>query len=1329
MAVSLVPAIAQLDGRDNYSTWSFAVQAYLEHEGLWECVLGEDDNVDHLKKAKSKLILLIKPHNFVHITTCANAQQIWNKLKGAFEDSGLYRKVNLIRQMTNTRLDKCKNMEDYVNTIMSAAHKLNGVTGATVADEWIGIFLLAGLPESYRPMIMALESSGMAVTSDSIKTKLLQEKQSSPVGDSSKALYTSKQRYQQNKSADKSKLGSSNTSNKNRQCYACGSYDHISTHCPKKKNKGQSSNVNSTHTHNRSGFVAGLAVGSIDDNSWLIDSGAGFHMTPRSDWMSDRNVNNLIEEISVANDSKLKVNATGRCYVDIHEGGEAVTINDVLHVPELSVNLLSVAQMVDKGFTLIFNADGCRILDSSNNLFGTGRRENKLFVLNTMKCYGLSAASINDNESLWHRRMGHLNKQDLAKLKNAVSGINFVSSTDNGPCINCLKGKQTRSSFPKNGSRASTVLELIHSDLCGPMEEDSMGGARYFVTFIDDYTRKVFVYFLESKTNIRAIFADFKNMVENQTGNKIQHIQPRSARIVHDHPGNTIKILRTDNGTEYVNKDLENFLRQCGIRYQTTNVYTPEQNGLAERMNRTIVEKARCMLFDANLQKDFWAEAVNTAVYVVNRCPAKGLNGKTPEEVWSGKIPDLGHMKVFGCKAMVHVPKQTRKKWDAKSRELIFVGYGLETKGYRFIHPETKNLILSRDAAFFEAQVIDITNPNSQISLPVSSEQFLYLENGNEVSSTHRPVQQLVASDNEVGSNHRLVAQLADDINDPSGVVWCSDEPIAMNSDDNMVRRSERIPKPKHWDDYVTYVANDVLVDDPKTIEEAFSRPDAHLWKQAITEEYDSLLRNETFELVDLPMDRKAIACKWVFKSKRNSSGEVVRKKARLVIKGFSQRKGVDYKETFSPVVRYNSIRYLMSMAVQYDLDIDQMDAVCAFLQGEVDETIYMDQPPGFVNGSKVCKLKKALYGLKQASRQWNKTLDLALKQFGLKQSNVDPCVYFKVVGKQRTYLAVYVDDFIILSNHLDTRKILKSELSKRFQMKDLGEVQFCVGIRITRDRQNGIIHIDQERHILDLLAKFNMSDCKPVSTPCDINKKLTIEMCPVTLSEKQDMANIPYREAVGGLLYLSQGTRPDIAYTVNMLSKYNHNPGRQHWEAVKRVMRYLKGTFQAKIKFSKDGSGSIVSYTDSDWASDEDDRRSCTGHVLVKQGGAISWSSKRQPTVALSSTEAEYMALSSCTQETLFFRQLEFELDSSSSDSTRVYCDNKGAIDLSKSIGFNARTKHIDVRHHFLRKCIEDKQINVEHISTEEMLADFLTKPLSVLKHRFCSEGVGMVF
>lgn len=1336
-SMNVVPAIDKLEGRENYSTWSFAVKAFLEHEGLWDCVLGTETDAPKNVKARTKLVLLIKPINYVHISTCTNAHQIWSKLKETFQDSGLSRKVNLIRQLTNTKLDNCKNMEDYVNTVMSAAHKLNGVTGDAVADDWIGTFLLAGLPERYSPMIMAMENSNVVITSDSVKTKLLQEKSpSSSTGDVSKALFTSKRKNY--KSADKSKFGyqyrssdsssSSNTSNSPRRCYTCGSYDHISPACPQKKTKN-TSNVNSgyqnyrpAHKSNQSGLAAGLMVGSIDDNFWLIDSGSGFHMTPRDDWMSDRSCHNEVNEIIVANDAKLKVSSTGRCFVDIHQGGDLIPINEVLHVPDLTVNLLSVAQMVDKGFTVIFKSNGCRILDSNNVLFGTGRRENKLFVLNTKTSFGLkaNASSVNASRTnavtidstLWHRRMGHLNHQDLAKLKNVTSGINFMPSKDNNPCVNCLKGKQSRFPFPKHGSRASKVLELIHSDLCGPMEQDSMGGARYFITFTDDYTRKVFVYFLDSKTNIREIFEEFKCMVENQTGKKISVFQSRSARIVEDKPGNTIKILRTDNGTEYVNHDLESYLRKCGIRYQTTNPYTPEQNGLAERMNRTIVEKARCMLFDSNLSKDFWAEAVNTAVYVINRCPAKGLNGKTPEEIWTGKFPDLSHMKVFGCKAMVHVPKQTRKKWDAKSRELIFVGYGQETKGYRLIHPETKKLITSRDAVFFETQVIDTLN--SQISIPVLNEEVLHFENDN-----------VIGLDNQ--SNDLIDLQ---DFEDPPGVVWCSDEQIEVALPESLVRRSERIPKPKIWNDFVTYVATARLNDDPQSIEDALSRPDAHLWKHAISEEYNSILRNDTWELVDLPAGRKAIANKWVFKTKRNAAGEIIRHKARLVVKGFSQRKGIDYQETFSPVVRYDSIRYLISLAVQYDLDIDQMDTVSAFLQGQLDEEIYMVQPSGFAIGSKVCRLKKALYGLKQASRQWNKTLDSALKMFGLNQSLVDPCVYFRVDGNKRTYLALFVDDFIIFSNDLEMKTNLKSQLKNRFLMNDLGEAKFCVGIRITRDRQHGIIYLDQERHILDLLAKFGMADSKPVSTPCDINKRLTKEMCPVTLSEKEDMANVPYQEAIGGLLYLTQGTRPDIAYTVNMLSKFNHNPGRQHWEAVKRVMRYLKGTLHAKLKFSKDGDSNIISYTDSDWASDLDDRRSCTGHVLVKQGGAITWSSKRQPTIALSSTEAEYMSLSSCAKDTLFFRQLEINLDSSTSNqSSRIYCDNQGAITLSNSVGYNARTKHIDIRHHFLRQNIEDQQIRVEHIGTEKMIADILTKPLNGLKHKFCAEGVGMSF
>lgn len=946
-----------------------------------------------------------------------------------------------------------------------------------------------------------------------------------------------------------------------------------------------------------------------------------------------------------------------------------------------------------------------------------------MFVLNlsSRRCLFTSE---NKQSLLWHRRLGHLNLQDLCKLKSVVTGMEFNSPKKVEPCVECLKGKQSRFPFSNSTNRATSILELVHSDLCGPMEEQSLGGARYFITFLDDFTRKVFVYFLATKTGVREIFESFKAMVENQFSSNIKSLQFRSSRIVADKSGQTIKILRTDNGGEYVNRDFESYLKRCGIRFQTTCPHTPQQNGMAERMNRTIVEKARCMLFGSNLDKSFWAEAVATAVYVTNRSPSRGLDGKTPEQIWSGKMPNLCHLKTFGCKAMVHVPKKHRQKWDAKSEEYIFVGYCDETKGYRLLHPITKKLVKSRDVVFLENQVIDKA---------INSNIFVTDDSNEVVVQFDEKVDNFVVDQSNSGWNFSLermgVVTEAENVHSASeGTSIQMNGPSVVES---MVRRSARQPQPKLWPDYITYSARAIVLDDPQTIEEALSRHDGLNWKKAIMDEYDSLLMNKTWNLVDLPPNRRAIPCKWVFKTKRDGDGAIVRHKARLVIKGCAQRHGIDYEETFAPVVRYNSLRFLLSLAAQYNLDIEQLDAVSAFLQGDVEEEIYMVQPEAFVeNPSKVCRLNKALYGLKQASRLWNKKLDGALKEIGFYQSSLDPCVYFQIKDQLRTYIAVYVDDSMIFSNDLELKRFLKNELFRRFHMKDLGEATFCLGLRITRDRANGIIYLDQRRHIEDLLQKFNMENCKPAIVPADPNQHLSKAMSPKTSIDKESMSHVPYQEAVGGLLYISQGSRPDITYAVHSVSRFNNEPGRPHWEAVKRILRYLKGTVDAKLMFTKASRSNIVGYCDADWARDLDERRSCTGYVFVKQGAPISWNSKRQSTVALSSAEAEYMSLSACTQEALWFRQFEMDFSSSSTGSAvNIYCDNKSAIDLSETNGYNARTKHIDIRHHFVRHSVQEDLVHVEYLPTEGMLADIFTKPLSQEKHLFCAKGLGMFF
>ena len=475
--------------------------------------------------------------------------------------------------------------------------------------------------------------------------------------------------------------------------------------------------------------------------------------------------------------------------------------------------------------------------------------------------------------------------------------------------------------------------------------------------------------------------------------------------------------------------------------------------------------------------------------------------------------------------------------------------------------------------------------------------------------------------------------------------------------------------------------------------------------------ELNSLAENATWDLVKLPSNRKAIKSRWVFKTKKENNGKIVRHKARLVSKECSQKYGIDYHETYSPVVRYESIRYLIALAVKLNLKIDQME-----------------QPEGFNNGSDdVCKLKKTIYGLKQSGREWNKKLESTLKSFGLRKSRVDPCVFF--TDDIELILAIYVDDILIFWKNATKRDEIKQSLSSTFKMKDMGTACNCVGLHITYDQNNGDIALDQSTYINEILCRFGMNDCKPVSTPSDTNQKLSADMCDSNEMKHESLTNVPYQEAVGSLLYLAQGTRPDIAFAVNDVSRFNNKFGVAHWTAVKRIFRYLRGTVDLKLVYSKTGNQMLNGFTDADWASDVDKRRSCTGYVFKMCNGAISWNSKRQPTVALSSTEAEYMALSSALQEAMWLKQFGQDFDVEIKQlPVEIGCDNQSAIKLAESDGYRARSKHIDVRHHYIREKVNDSTIRINHVPTDQMVADNLTKAVPLIKHSFCTQGMGII-
>ncbi|HVX00705.1 MAG TPA: reverse transcriptase domain-containing protein, partial [Candidatus Babeliaceae bacterium] len=446
---------------------------------------------------------------------------------------------------------------------------------------------------------------------------------------------------------------------------------------------------------------------------------------------------------------------------------------------------------------------------------------------------------------------------------------------------------------------------------------------------------------------------------------------------------------------------------------------------------------------------------------------------------------------------------------------------------------------------------------------------------------------------------------------------------------------------------------------------------------------------------------------------------------ARLVGKGYNQKEGVDYFETFAPVAKLSSIRALLALATHHDLEIHQMDVKCAFLNGVLEEDIYMEQPQGFIEKGKehlVCKLNKTLYGLKQASRQWYTKMDQTLSSLSFRRLESDNCTYvYQDKHNVVMYICLFVDDLLMFSNSLIRLNILKKKLSSLYKMKDLGEAEYILGMQIVRDRKKGILSICQSGYIRNLVQKYGLAEAKPVYTPLDSGLKLSKKDAPTTEEEKSRMAKVPYQSAIGAIMYCMLGSRPDVAYAITALSQFSSNPGWQHWNAVKRLIRYLNTTQDYKLTYrSKKGDEGpcLYGYSDADWGNNIDDRRSYTGYLFMLAGGAVSWQAKKQPTVALSSMEAEYMAATQAAKEALWWRSFLTELGMNVSNETVLLSDSKGAIDLAKNPEFHPRSKHIAIQHHFIRMQVANKSVKMEYIGTEIMAADILTKPLGRIRH-----------
>jgi Reverse transcriptase (RNA-dependent DNA polymerase) len=519
---------------------------------------------------------------------------------------------------------------------------------------------------------------------------------------------------------------------------------------------------------------------------------------------------------------------------------------------------------------------------------------------------------------------------------------------------------------------------------------------------------------------------------------------------------------------------------------------------------------------------------------------------------------------------------------------------------------------------------------------------------------------------------------------------------------------------------------------EPRTLAEAKRRPDWPLWEKAIQDELAMLKAAGTWRLEEAPAGANVIGSKWVFKAKKDAAGNIARYKARLVAQGFSQIGGVDYDDTYAPVARLASSRAIIAMANRFHLELHQVDIKGAYLNGVLNEgeVLYMQHPPGYKShdaGNRVLRLVKTLYGLKQSGRRWYQKLSSIFLSLGFQQCSVDQAVFHKS-GKRKnevTAIAVHIDDCTIAASSTQLVDDLKAGLCKHVEVTDLGELHWMLGIEIRRDREAGTAHLSQRAYIDSILRRYNLADLKPLSTPMDTSTRLTTEQAPASAAEHTVMRDVPYREAVGALNWAALATRPNIAFAVATVARFATNPGTAHWEAVKRIFRYLAGTRELWLSYGET-KRALEGYADADGSMAED-RRAITGYAFLIDGGAISWSSKWQEIVSLSTTESEYVAATHGMKEALWLRSLLSEVFGHITSATTLFSDNQAAIALTRDHQYHVHTKHIDVRYHFIRWVIEQGSLRLIYCPTDDMVADTLTKALPSAKVKHFAAGLGL--
>ena len=1256
---------------ENYDIWELKFLSYLltKDAKLHEAVLPTTTKPDAVynKAAFAELVQLLDDKSLQLVKTDAkdDANKALQLLRGQYKSSKMSRVVSLYTEFTSLRMDNDEDVTDYLIRADNAATDLKAA-GETVSDNLVIAMTLKGLPSSYNTFVAVQTQIGKIKSLYDLKTSLITFTETNLAlrSENDSVMKMSHKRVEKR------------FSNTHVQCLSCGKSNHKSRDCRIKSKLS----CNFCHTKGHVESVCfkkkrsetGACTSTISQNN---DTNYAFTMIDTA------------TKAKVSRDQFLvDCGATRHILNDINAFTDFDTSFDPKsHFVELADGTRTNELLTAKGtakMTLIDEQGVPHTVSLRNALCAPSFPTNLFSVTAATKCNaavnftkhsatlitpdGNKFPIVEENQLYYFKRISThqaFKTLTLSEWHNALGHLNYddimkMPEITEGMRISDRKRPDCHT-CAMNKQAHSPINKNATQATSKPLEKvySDLCGP---ITPTSNGFRYTINFVDDFSGMIYVYFLKTKDAATDALERYLADTAPYG----------TVLHLHTDNGGEYISQRFKEVLIRHKIKHSTTAPFSPHQNGKAERNWRTIMEMARCLINESEVAKEYWTHAVRYASYLRNRAPQR-RTGKTAFELFTKEKPKMQKINKFGIKCSI-MNETHKTKLEPRSTLGIFLGINPLNDAYFVLDLNTRKINNSRNVRFLNSDTTDRQpqTEESEKSTPDESDEEHETHNlRRQQTIVNRPQRTRKSPDRFINQHY---------IN----------ETIA----------------------YTTRILNDI----PETYEKAMISDESEEWKKAMDSEIASLEENNTWKVEQLPPGRKEIKGKWVFTTKCDENGKIEKYKARYVAKGCSQVPGLEFNETYCPTTRLTSIRLLLQTAIQKNMKVHQMDVKSAFLHAPIDTDIYLEMPEGyerFDDGRKLtCHLQKSIYGLKQSGRNWHELLTTYLNTLDFKQSENDPCLFIKS-NNEKSFILIWVDDILIATNEEKNIDLIKRNLKDNFKMDDRGELNWFLGMKFTRE--DSTYKINQSAYIDKILHKFNMSECNSSPTPAIEGLQLQ------TLQDKA--TDFDYRGLVGSLLYLMLGTRPDIAWIVNRLSQHLNNPGQEHVNAAKHVLRYLKGTRDLGLGFTKFNIHTLTGYTDSDWASNTEDRKSTSGY-LFKTTGPISWKTKRQPTVALSSTEAEYISLAEAIKEMIYLKRMIIDFDIQI-EQTNIYCDNRGAIALSENPINHQRTKHIDIRYHFIRDYIKQNNCSLYHINSSDNLADALTKPLGKLKFKRFSD------